>query len=211
MSYQNSDGMSCARVCWLLGAAVGVLTFIVLLWVYQYSGLPAFFWGLVIFVIAGWLLGKLFCSGEVAAQTQVSTPASAPATKPVEAAKPVQASKPVAAAKPVETTKPVAAKKPAAAKKPTPAPAANPKEAPKDTGSSMLTKPRDGGKDDLKKIKGVGPGLEKTLNELGIFHYDQVAKWDADDIAWVDDRLKFKGRIVRDDWVGQAKDFAQAG
>lgn len=72
----------------------------------------------------------------------------------------------------------------------------------------VLTAARDGAADDLKKIKGVGPKLEQTLNELGFFHYDQIAKWTEAEIAWVDNRLKFKGRIQRDDWIAQAKDLA---
>lgn len=67
---------------------------------------------------------------------------------------------------------------------------------------------RKAGADDLKKIKGVGPKLEQTLNELGFYHYDQVAKWTEAEIAWVDNRLKFKGRIQRDDWIEQAKKLA---
>ncbi len=63
----------------------------------------------------------------------------------------------------------------------------------------------EGGADDLKKIKGVGPGLENTLNGLGIYTFAQIADWGAAEIAWVDARLKFKGRIERDDWVAQAR------
>ncbi|MCY4180960.1 MAG: hypothetical protein OXD48_11955, partial [Litoreibacter sp.] len=65
--------------------------------------------------------------------------------------------------------------------------------------------------DDLRQIKGVGPGLEKTLNELGFYHFDQIAKWGDGEIAWVDARLKFKGRIVRDSWVDQCKTLAAGG
>ena len=68
-----------------------------------------------------------------------------------------------------------------------------------------LTKPRDGKKDDLKKIKGVGPKLEGTLNGLGIYHFDQISKWTQKEIDWVDDFLSFKGRIDRDQWISQAK------
>jgi NADH-quinone oxidoreductase subunit E len=64
---------------------------------------------------------------------------------------------------------------------------------------------RKSGADDLKMIKGVGPKLEKLLNSMGFFHYDQVAKWRADEIAWVDENLEgFKGRVSRDGWVAQA-------
>lgn len=71
--------------------------------------------------------------------------------------------------------------------------------------------PRKAGADDLKQLKGVGPKLEQTLNELGFWHFDQIAKWGAGEIAWVDDNLKFKGRIERDGWVEQAKILAEGG
>jgi NADH-quinone oxidoreductase subunit E len=58
--------------------------------------------------------------------------------------------------------------------------------------------------DDLKAISGIGPKLEKVLNELGVWTYPQIAAWTREEIAWVDDYLSFKGRIGRDDWIGQA-------
>lgn len=70
----------------------------------------------------------------------------------------------------------------------------------------MLTEARDGGADNLKEIKGVGPKMEQMLNGMGIYHFDQVAAWTADEVAWVDANLKgFKGRVSRDGWVDQAK------
>jgi NADH-quinone oxidoreductase subunit E len=71
--------------------------------------------------------------------------------------------------------------------------------------------PRKAGADDLKMIKGVGPKLEETLNALGFWHFDQVAKWTPEEIAWVDDNLKFKGRIERDGWTDQAATLAAGG
>ena len=65
-----------------------------------------------------------------------------------------------------------------------------------------------GAADDLKKITGVGPVLEKKLNALGVTRFDQVANFSDEDIAKVDDALNFKGRIMRDDWIGQAKTLA---
>jgi NADH-quinone oxidoreductase subunit E len=47
--------------------------------------------------------------------------------------------------------------------------------------------------------------LEDLLNSLGIYYFRQVAGFSATDIAWVDSKLRFKGRIVRDRWVDQAK------
>ncbi|MEO0767732.1 MAG: NADH-quinone oxidoreductase subunit NuoE [Pseudomonadota bacterium] len=71
---------------------------------------------------------------------------------------------------------------------------------------------RDGKADDLKLIKGVGPKLEKLLNRLGFYHFDQVAGWTADEVAWVDQNLEgFKGRVSRDNWVDQAKILATGG
>lgn len=58
--------------------------------------------------------------------------------------------------------------------------------------------------DDLKAISGVGPKLEKTLNGLGIWTYAQIAALGAAEIAWLDEKLGFAGRIGRDDWIGQA-------
>ena len=58
--------------------------------------------------------------------------------------------------------------------------------------------------DDLKAISGIGPKLEAVLNGLGIWTYGQIATWSAEEIAWIDDTLGFKGRIGRDDWTGQA-------
>lgn len=72
----------------------------------------------------------------------------------------------------------------------------------------ILTAPRGGKPDDLKLLKGVGPKLEQTLNGLGIYHFDQIAAWGPAEVAWVDARLKFKGRIERDGWIEQAAKLA---
>lgn len=64
--------------------------------------------------------------------------------------------------------------------------------------------------DDLKKIRGVGPVLERTLNQLGIYFFDQVASLSADEIDWVTYHLDtFPGRIERDEWVSQARELSQ--
>ena len=75
-----------------------------------------------------------------------------------------------------------------------------------------LDAPRNGTADDLKQIKGVGPKLEALLNRLGFWHFDQVAGWSADEVAWVDANLEgFKGRVSRDKWVEQAGVLASGG
>jgi NADH-quinone oxidoreductase subunit E len=72
-----------------------------------------------------------------------------------------------------------------------------------------LAGPRGGKGDDLKLIWGVGPKLEKMLNGMGIWHFDQIAAWDEKNLAWVDENLDgFYGRARRDDWIGQARKLA---
>jgi predicted flap endonuclease-1-like 5' DNA nuclease len=63
-------------------------------------------------------------------------------------------------------------------------------------------------RDNLRLIKGIGPAIEKTLNELGIFRYHQIAEMTEYDIDRVAQRLKgFSSRIYREDWIGQARDL----
>lgn len=62
--------------------------------------------------------------------------------------------------------------------------------------------------DDLKLIKGVGPVIEKTLNGLGIYRFNQIAEMSELDIDRVAQQLKgFRSRIYREDWVGQARNL----
>jgi len=94
-----------------------------------------------------------------------------------------------------------AAKKPAAKKA---APKAAPKEeapkaAPKKTAEVTA--------DDLTRISGVGPVIVGKLEAMGITTFQQIADFTADDIARTDQELNFKGRIERDEWVKQAKEF----
>ncbi len=96
-----------------------------------------------------------------------------------------------------------AAAKPAAAKKAAPAAATT-------AAVSFLSAPN-GEADDLKKISGVGPKLEEKLNNLGIYHFSQIESFSDEDIEKVDSELNFKGRIVREDWLGQAKILAAGG
>jgi predicted flap endonuclease-1-like 5' DNA nuclease len=74
------------------------------------------------------------------------------------------------------------------------------------TRPEALDGPRGGVADDLKRVKGIGPKMEKICNSLGFYHFDQIAAWSADEVAWVDANLEgFKGRVTRDEWVAQAK------
>lgn len=64
------------------------------------------------------------------------------------------------------------------------------------------------GADDLKKLSGVGPALEKKLLAAGVTSFAQIASWTEADIAEFDEKLSFKGRIQREGWVDQAKELA---
>ena len=200
----NNNGMiGMALGSWLVALAGGVLA-AVLLWVLGgWSFMQGAFVGVLVFVVFGAIISWIM-SRPLPAPRDMSAPAdAAPAESPKAAEAPVEtAAAPAPAAE--ETPAPEPAKEPAKA--------TAPKEAAPQAGdarpAAFSDAPRDGGADDLKKISGVGPKLEETLNSLGIWHFDQVAALTKDDIAWVDERLRFKGRIERDDWVGQAKKLA---
>ena len=66
------------------------------------------------------------------------------------------------------------------------------------------------GSDDLKKLSGVGPALEKKLIEAGVTTFAQIAAWTPEDVAAMDEKLSFKGRIDREGWIAQAADLAKS-
>jgi predicted flap endonuclease-1-like 5' DNA nuclease len=72
----------------------------------------------------------------------------------------------------------------------------------------LLDAPRNGQKDNLTRIKGIGVKIEETLNEKGIYHFDQIANWTDEEIKWVDANVAFPGRVKRENWVEQAKTLA---
>ena len=94
------------------------------------------------------------------------------------------------------------AKKPA--KKAEPKKAEAKKDAPK-----KAAKKADAAGDDLKQLSGVGPALEKKLLEAGVTTFAQIAAWTEADIADMDEKLSFKGRIEREGWVDQAKELVK--
>ncbi|RYH03099.1 50S ribosomal protein L21 [Salipiger sp. IMCC34102] len=95
------------------------------------------------------------------------------------------------------------AKAPAAKDKPS----ATEKEAPtpKTAKEASVT----GGADDLKKLSGVGPALEKKLHAAGITTFEQIAGWTDEDVEKFGEELNFKGRIEREGWVEQAKELSK--
>lgn len=76
----------------------------------------------------------------------------------------------------------------------------------------LLKAARKAGADDLKRIKGVGPKLAQACNDMGVYHFDQVAAWNAAEVEWANENLPgAKGRVSRDGWVAQAKILASGG
>ena len=71
----------------------------------------------------------------------------------------------------------------------------------------LLTVARDGKKDKLTEIKGIGPKVEEQLNKAGIYHFDQIANWTNENIKWLEINTTFAHRAKKDLWVIQSKSF----
>lgn len=140
---------------------------------------------------------KAVSEPRVAEPKIVARPEKAPAAvKPKRVPKAKVAAKPVEVVPaPVRTAAPVkpVAEKPASAPK-----QRVPRKRTAETASAA-------GPDDLKRISGIGPKLEKVLNDMGVTRFAEIAGWSETDIARFDKELGFEGRIGRDDWIGQAK------
>ena len=93
----------------------------------------------------------------------------------------------------------------AAPKKAAPKKAEKKAEAPK----AKAAPKAEAGADDLKQLSGVGPALEKKLHEAGVTTFAQIAAWTDEDVAAMDEKLSFKGRIEREGWIDQAKELAK--
>ena len=183
---------SCQSGCWILAAASGVVVLAVSLFLIEMGILASIFMGAVVFIVVGLLLSWIFCS-ELTPLMQSQETGEVPASSSDEI---------MAAAQPAPSTAPTPDTPPAIA-----TPEA---EAVSDAvRPEALTSARDGGADDLKMIKFVGPKLEVMLNDLGFYHFDQIAQWSAAEVAWVNENLAgFKGRVSRDNWVEQARKLA---
>ncbi len=167
-------------------------------------------------LLKGYGLWHGFVFGVLEAPLAAAKPAAKPAPAPVVAAAPVVVEASVVAAPAAVVTPPAPAKKAKAAAKPeaaSPAPAAIDPAGDFDdalvtqVAPALLDAPR-GVADDLKKIKGIGAKLERLLNDVGIWHYGQIASLTPGEIAWINAKIDFKGRIQRDRWVSQARDLA---
>ena len=161
-------------------------------------------WMLATFFVGcciGCLLRKLFgaeAAVEVAApavmpKAAIAVPAVAAAATIVAAAPALRPVTPIVTPQPVVPPQPIVAATPLAA-----------------TGVRMerprgIAAARGGKADDLLRIAGVGPKNEKILHSLGFYHFDQIADWNPGQVAWVDDHLRFNGRIGREEWINQAR------
>jgi predicted flap endonuclease-1-like 5' DNA nuclease len=210
---------------WVIGIAAGLVAGGVMYIVGQYGFMASAFVAALVALIVGAIFGMPkarvdalpeAAPEEHAAPVMAEAAPAAPvmaAFAAMPAAEPVVAQPAKAAAAPKPAKAP-AAVKPAAAKPAVAKPAAAPKPAkPKKVdGPARLTGPRNGRADDLKEIEGIGPAMEKLVNGLGFYHFDQLSNWSDADVAWVDTNMaSFKGRIMRDKWVAQAKIIVAEG
>lgn len=216
----DNSGLNCTFSSFLMAALIGALGVVVLRFFAEYSWEGSIFLGVLIAGFLGLVFNFIFCR-ELPALGDIQAPGSDASNKPAE--KPKAAQPAPATAPPVEKSQaaaPKAAPKPAPSAAPAAAPAAA-ASADEGTASSSdaegkrpeaLSQARDGGADNLKEIKGIGPKLEKLCNSLGFFHFDQIANWTPEEVAWVDANLEgFKGRVTRDEWVKQATILAAGG
>jgi predicted flap endonuclease-1-like 5' DNA nuclease len=74
-----------------------------------------------------------------------------------------------------------------------------------------IAAPGEGGVDDLKLIRGIGPRNEKACNALGVYQFRQIADWTPDEAVWVGHHMAFPGRIEREHWIAQARLLASGG
>ena len=88
------------------------------------------------------------------------------------------------------------------------APKAEPKMAAPKKAATARAAPKSAAADDLKQLSGVGPALAKKLHAAGVTTFAQVAGWKKADVAAMDEKLSFKGRIEREGWVAQAAKLA---
>lgn len=162
---------------------------------------------------------------EAEPQIQTAKPAPAPAPEPDPKPKRVPKAKPKpkpeaepelpfetsptaeAAEAPAEPETP--ASEPVAA--PSAAQPAAPESAPETAPGQpkLYDAPSDGPRDNLSALNGVGPALQSRLNRLGIYYFHQIAAWTEDEAAWVDEEIRGQGRILREDWSGQARNLLE--
>ncbi len=137
-------------------------------------------------------------TGSVSAAAVAAITGKAVAAAPAKKTKKAKAEKPVKAA-------PVKAKSGAAPKAEAKADVEEPKAAKKS--ASKKADKAEG--DDLSKISGVGPVIVGKLHDAGVTTYAQIAAWTDADVEEIEEKLSFKGRVGREDWIAQAKELAK--
>jgi predicted flap endonuclease-1-like 5' DNA nuclease len=158
----------------------------------------------IIGCLLGYFLRNLFPGSQTATQPIMAaatpvTMARAPVMVP-----PAPLPRPPVMAPVAPRAAPVAVAAPAP--KPAPMPVAAPAKMQRPKGIAAA---RSGKADNLQRISGVGPKNESILHNLGFFHFDQIAAWTKAETDWVDDHLKFNGRIEREEWIRQSSLLAQ--
>lgn len=192
---------------WLLAAICGVLAFLALLLLAGYSvGASIIVGALVVFLVAILLWIGWYDDATDEHVTPAAPASTVPSAAEVAGLMPAHSDKSSAEAAMQRVTDAVRAEQAAPAPVEVAASEATPTKP-----AGLLDAPREGRADDLKEIKGIGPKMETDLNEIGIYHFDQIAALTAEERAWLDSRLKFKGRFERDDWAGQAAALARGG
>lgn len=203
---------------WVIGAAAGLVAFGVLVIVGKFDLFPAAALGAVVAGVTGLFLGMPWGAHTTGptpvarAEKPAAAPAAAVKAEPVAPVAEAVAQPAAFISTPASApaSKPKAAPK-AKAEKPATKAAPKPKAA-KPAGPERLKAPRKGKADDLKEIEGIGPAMEKLVNSLGFYHFEQIASWSDADVDLVDAEMKtFKGRITRDKWVAQAKIIVTEG
>jgi len=146
-------------------------------------------------------------TGSVSAAAVAAITGKSVDASPAKKAKKAKADKPVKAA-PVKAKSGAAPKAEAKAEAPK---ADKPKPAPKDEKPKAAAKPKKAkaGGDDLTEISGVGPVIVKKLSDAGVTTFAQVAAWTEADVEAIEEKLSFKGRVGREDWIAQAKELAK--
>ncbi|AHM02646.1 NADH-ubiquinone oxidoreductase chain E [Roseibacterium elongatum DSM 19469] len=187
----NVQGLICLAVSWGVATLAGIVIMALLMVVGDWTLLQALYVGVIAIVVFGIVLAVTMCR-PLPAPRQPGDLKAAPAPRPAQ---------------------PAAAPAATVAAAPAPAPAPAPEAPAAETGKRPegMSAAREGGPDDLKQIKGVGPKLEELLHSMGFYHFDQIAAWTDEEVAWVDDNLEgFKGRVSRDNWIEQARDLAKS-
>jgi predicted flap endonuclease-1-like 5' DNA nuclease len=210
MGTENNSGRSLTDLAFIWGIAAlgGVMAGVMLYTLAEMEFIAAVACALVLAGVVGLVL-SLTMTGPLSPPMSTQPAAARPAP-PVAPAAPKPTPPAAAAPTPKPAPKPAPKPEPVPAPEPAPAPsaeAAAPAEVDRPQG---LEAARDGGPDDLKVIKGVGPKLEALLHSMGYYHYDQIAAWTEKEVGWVDENLEgFKGRVTRDQWVAQARELAK--